>query len=279
MPALVPIRFGSSPEGTPLRPLIPGVVGGGSCVIGPIAGTTPFDGLSATGIYSVSRKLRSAYVGDLYVADGLKRVGVLNDQSGSGLNLLDVSADFATVPSVVCFDANPANALQYTSGQILRSIGFTFNDFVTATNGYIIATVKVIGLPVPVLTDTTIIASNWTLNPGGLFLVTSGLKIAAFNNSIESVSAPILLDTVYVFEWRHEGGQVYLRINGTGEINTGAGNMNGLTLSNPLNFGGQFLSHGLTGFIWEAGFFSVVPNLATRDALVQDMGLWAGAAV
>jgi hypothetical protein len=30
MPALVPIRFGSSPEGTPKRPLIAGVAGGGS---------------------------------------------------------------------------------------------------------------------------------------------------------------------------------------------------------------------------------------------------------
>ncbi len=272
MPTLVPIRLGSSPEGTPLRPLVPGVVSGGSCVIGPIAGTTPFDGLGATGSYSVSRKLDSSFVGDIYTADGLKRVTALYNQSVSGQDLILVTAP--TTPSVVCFDANPANALQFTSGQILRSIGFPFSDFVTATDGYIIATVQV----TEVLNDCMLISSNWPLNPGGLFLTTDP-KVFAYNNSIESVNAAITVDTAYVFEWRHESGQVYLRINGAGEINTGAGAMNGLTLSNPLNFGGQFFSYGLTGYIWEAGFFSVIPNLAARDALVQDMGNWVGAAV
>ncbi len=274
MPALIPIRLGSSPEGTPLRPLVPGVVSGGSCVIGPISGTTPFDGLGATGLFSVSRKLDSSFVGDLYITDGLKRVDTLYDQSGNARDLNNVGG-FSFTPSVVCFDSDPVNALQYTSGQILRSVA-AFSDFVTATDGYIIATVKVTAVPV---VDYMLITSNWPLNPAGFYVGASGPIIAAVTNNSEAANGSISVDTVYVFEWRHEGGLIHLRINGAGEINHSGGNINGIALSSPLNVGGQFLSNGLTGYIYEAGLFSAVPNLATRDALVQDMGNWVGAAV
>lgn len=278
MPALVPIRFGSSPEGTPKRPLIAGitsVVPPPSCVVGPVPGPTPFDGLNPTGIYSVSRKLKSAFVGSLYVVDGSMQVDTLYDQSGNGRNLGYVGSPLNS-PVVGCFGDNIVSAMQFTAPKILR--GGAFGNFVTATDGYIIATVRVTAIFANP-NHNTLIASNWPLNNAGLYIPTTGTQIEAWNNDGEHVEITIALDTVYVVEWRHESGSLYLRINGAGEVLTGAGAMNGFSLSEPLNFGGRFIENGLTGSIFEAGFFSVVPNLATRDALVQDMGTWVGAAV
>ncbi len=103
-----------------------------------------------------------------------------------------------------------------------------------------------------------VIANNWT---GGA----------------HQVSAPVAAGTVYVFEWRHEGGVLYLRVNGTGEVLTGAGDT--IPIGGFFILGGRFLSVSYSGLIYEAATFNVVPNLATRDALVQSFGTYVGAAV
>src|SRR5436190_11499058 len=120
MPALIPIRFGSSPEGTPKRPLISGRAG----VVPPPpydpctgvgAGGSPvgvMDGLTPTAAYSSSRRLFTTWVSDFFhvtpngvVADAI--VDTIYDQSG---NVRDLQNSFSANarPGVKC-DVSPAS--------------------------------------------------------------------------------------------------------------------------------------------------------------------------
>jgi hypothetical protein len=110
--------------------------------------------------------------------------------------------------------------------------------------------------------------------------VRSGNIFYAYNNdgNEDQVAGTTNASTAYVVEWRHEGGNVYQRVNGAGESSVASGNST--TLVNPLLLGGTAAgSKSFAGKIFEAAAFSTIPSQAQRDAIVQDFGRYIGASV
>lgn len=234
------------------------------------------DGLTPTGAWSASRKLFTAYAGSNYSSAPLF---TFFDQSGNARDFTTGST--ATNPTVPC-TARVAGVL-FDSDQDWLDTAAPITDFIAAANGYMIVTIR----PTSFATNGTPGYNNSSVlfassqNAGITTSNNGGSPIAWITNwdgSADQVSVSIAANTTYVLEWRHEGGVLYQRKNGTGETSTASGNTD-LSVAT-LNMGGRNLApSSFMGQIFEAAVFSTVPNLATRDALVQSFGLYAGAAV
>lgn len=230
------------------------------------------DGLTPTGAWSASRKLYTAYVG-------------LNYSSAAGFTFFDQSGnarDFvkgatATAPTVPC--TQRVAGVLFAAGNWLDNN--VLSDFIATGAGYMIVTIRPTAFDTdntPGYNNSAVIAAS-SQNAGITTSNNAGSPIAWINNfgTTNQVSVSIAANTTYVLEWRHEGGFLYQRKNGTGETSTVSGNT---TLAGTLNMGGRNLAPApFAGQIFEAAVFSTVPNLVTRDALVQSFGLYAGAAV
>lgn len=278
------IKFGVSPTPSLRRrlrsggsgtPTPPGCLGDGS----PIG---VMDGLTSTGAWSVSRKLFTAYAGSFYSLTS-DVVDTLFDQSG---NLRDLTQNFnpAFRPNILCDMSATVSALNYDGvDDALDSGALPASNFITVNAGYMIVSFK----PTAFTTDFIPAYLNSALlqdrgeNAGLTISDNSGSPVVWANNwtgSPKQVSNPVVANTAYVVEWRHEGGMLYNRLNGDTETSIVAGTTVP-DLSLVLGLGGRFLAASFSGYIYEAATFAVVPDLTTRDALVQAFGTYVGAAV
>jgi hypothetical protein len=116
----------------------------------------------------------------------------------------------------------------------------------------------------------------------GLFVSEAGTpdKISAYNydgTQDYAASNAVVVGTPYVLEWKHEGGNVSLRVNGGTWINTPSGNTSNLGFT--LQFGtGYSVAGSYFDFkLFEAVVFSTIPSAGTQDALAANMKTWIGA--
>lgn len=237
----------------------------------------PLDGLSPTGAWSRSRYLRSAYVGSKEtITSG--QIQTLLDQSGNSRNLTQGTSSARPTPatagpnSIACADFDGSN-------DSLASTGFALSTFITNSAGYMVASIRIDTFP----TNSASSFSNSvvlldTLKFAGM-TVRSGNIFYAYNwdGNEDKATGTTAASTVYVVEWRHEGGNVYQRVNGTGETSVASGNTS--TMTGVLSMGGISGTQLFDGKLFEAVTFSSVPSLAVRDALVHDLGIWVGASV
>lgn len=240
-----------------------------------------FDGLSPTGAWSFSRDLLSTWGGAARYTEVSAKISVLKDQSGAARDLSQATAAARPVIGTAGPNGITCGVFNSTDNTKLDSAsGDPLSDFIAAGAGYMI---------VSFLADT-IDANNATvyLNEGvisdtlqivGLFTKT-GPNLHAYNwdGSVDSVSAAIATGAVKVAEWRHEGGTLYLRINGAGEVSVASGNTT--TLTGLLRIGGNGVGASggaFDGKIFEAGTFATVPDASTRDAIVANFMAHAGA--
>lgn len=239
----------------------------------PDPGDPPLDGLTTTGAWSASRKLYSSFGRPSFYTLGTSGVDVLFDQSGNGRDLNNSSGGGISQPTISGIGMVFDGVNDYLTSSA------AFNNFITATDGYMIVTCKPTGFPTNSATkeNNSVIIQSTTQNAGMVTRANGGSPIYYAGSDPNYLSASIAADTVYVMEWRHEGGVLYQRTNGTGETSMAAGNTH---VDGNLNLGGRFLTAvSFQGEIYEAVVFSTVPDLATRDALVQRLGLYAGASV
>lgn len=236
-------------------------------------GGPPFlDSLSPTGAWSASRAMLTSFVGSRYTtATG---VDVLTDQTGLGSSRNFVQPTTANQPTIT---TDVVEALSFDGSNDKMSTTAINTDFISASSGYMIVSIKPTGFPTD---DGTFYINSPVLqdngqNTGITVRANGGSPLIYAGNYPQVVQSSIVANTKYVVEWRHEGGTLYQRINGAGEVSVASGNS--ATFSAVMNMGG--LTNVYQGLIYEAAMFTTIPNLAARDALVQAMGLYVGASV
>jgi hypothetical protein len=246
-------------------------------------GTHP--GASAVWAVSRSRALVQSYTGDLdEVISGA--VQTLYDQSGNGRNLsaiASIARPIATTSgpnSRECCDFSPASP---SSGHLMDTdAGDPVSDLISASAGYIVVTIR----PDVITQNSSTASSNATIFSfgslrGGLTLRTGGIFYAYNWDGAEDIAASAagavpVGGNPCVIEWRHEGGNIYQRVNGAGETFVASGNSTDLT--GVLRMGANSLTGTFfNGKIFEAMIYATVPTQAERDAIVNDLMIWVGA--
>jgi hypothetical protein len=244
----------------------------------------------ATAVWAVSRSraLVPTYAGPWDSVIG-GRVDVLYDQSGHGRDLsasISSARPIATTSgpnSRACCDFSPSGS---SVGHLLQGdVGDPVSELLTASAGYIVISIR----PDAVSQDTPTAHLNAGLLNWGPFGAVAGLSVQsggilyAYNNDGSEDKAasalaavPIGVGNPCVVEWRHDGGNIYQRINGANETFVSSGNTTDLTEPIRMGFGG-ITGTFYNGKVFEAMIYSTVPTQAERDAVVSDMMIWVGA--
>lgn len=256
-----------------------GLIAGRGALDGSAAGSPPLDGLSPTGAWSNSRLLLTSYgAGAIRTTSG-GLVTALKDQSGSAR---DFSAGLvANQPTDTTAGPNSIACCGFDGSNDGFSSGLTLTNFITASSGYWIASIYIDSFPT---NSATSYQNSMILGDMGSgwarMTVRSGNILYCFNwdGTEDKATGTVNASTAYVVEWRHEGGNIYQRVNGTGETSVASGNT-GNVGSGSFGMGAVSGTFPFAGKIFEAATFSTVPSLADRDALVQRFGLYIGASV
>jgi len=244
------------------------------------AATFPLDGLTVQAAWSMSRPLSTAYgAGSLYTASG-GYISKLEDQTSNNLDMNQTIAD-ANRPVEATAGPNSRACADFDTNDYL--VGTTLANYFFAGAGYIVVSAMFDAITLNTgspYTDHPIIGDDGGYM--GLYVsdVGSPDKVSAYNydgNQDYASSTTVTVATPYVLEWKHEGGNISLRVNGGSWINAASGNTG--SLANVLHFGAGY-SVGGAHFdfkLFEAAIFSVVPSSGTQDALVADFKAWVGA--
>lgn len=251
----------------------------------PVSSGTSHPGTSAVWAVSRSRALVPTYTGP-FDSVIFGNVDILYDQSGFGRNLTAIASiarPIATTSgpnSRECCDFSPSSP---SSGHLLDSdAADPVSELISASAGYIVASIR----PDVITQDSNTASSNATIFSfgslrGGLTLRTGGI-FYAYNfdgnedKAASAAGAVPIGGNPCVIEWRHEGGNIYQRVNGANETSVASGNSSDLT--GVLRMGGNSLTGTFfNGKIFEAMIYSTVPTQAERDAIVQDLMIWVGA--
>lgn len=243
-------------------------------------GSHPLDGLSPTGAFSFSRKLLSAYGGSFYTTNtGV--VDALLDQSGNSYDLTQGTGADRPTPatagpnSVACGDFDGAG--DYLTGTAISNL-------ISNSAGYVIATVLIDAVA---NNAANVYQNNAIFSDSGGFVGIFAKNVSgttptffAYNwdgNADSDSGSAFSLATAYVLTWRHESGTLYLSVNGGTETTVASGNTS--TMTGNLRLGAQGAGTFLDGKIFEAATFSTIPTSGQRTAMIQDFGLYVGAAV
>jgi hypothetical protein len=241
----------------------------------------PLDGVNATltGAWSMSRRMRSAYGGALFteVSGG---VSALLDQGG---NARDFVQGTAGARPLVATDGIKFRTCANFDGtdDFLVSTGVATSTFITASTGYVVASAMadVIATDVaPVLVRTNDWIWGNQARLGGVALRSTGPVAIGWSfdaNEDSTTGIAIATGKVHVFEWRKEGGNLFLRIDGGTETSVAAGDFVAAEFADPLKIGGEAITpnfHDIKFF--EMATFSTIPVSADRDRIVANMLAW-----
>lgn len=244
----------------------------------PTGGGAPalvLDGLSPTGAWSMSRDLLSAFVGGSRYADTAGAITSINDQSGNSRHLTD-SATATRRPAVATQGPNSVTCANFDGSSDFLSTTATLADFIAAASGYIVCSVIIDNLTRNFANarDNHPIVGGTSATPSiglyGRLLSGTTPTVYAHNRDAsddQPAGATISLGTAYVLEWRHEGGNIYLRVNGGTETSVASGNTGSLIEVLQLA-GGSTVRCDMDFF--EMAVFSTVPSSGDRNAIVAD---------
>ena len=242
-----------------------------------VEGVLPLTGL--TGAWSFSRDLVAAWGGAPRYTESSGKIDALKDQAGASRDFLQTTVARRPVVGTAGPFSRACGVFNSTDITYLSTVGGDpLSDFITAGAGYMV--VSFMGTTInanttPVYANEGIICDVSQFV--GLFCKASPTSLHVYNwdGSVDTTSTPITEDVIYVAEWRHDGGNIYCRINGGTEVSVASGNTT--NLGGPLRIGaGPTGSSGsaLDGVIFEVATYSTVPNLATRDAIVASFFDW-----
>lgn len=234
----------------------------------------PLDGLSTglTGAYSPSRKLLTSWGGALYInASGA--VQQINDQSGTSNTFAQATAGLRPLAST----AGPKNRLSMDfdgTDDYLTTASLT-STFFTTTTGWMCATFIADGINSnngTIYTNDAIFDSfGWS----GLYL-TSVPRVYAQNwdGNSDAIFVGISLSTVTVVEWMHTGGNISVRVGGSGAYSSVASGTTAGASTCSIGRCGSSPKNYLDGKIFELVTYNVVPNSTDRDLIASRLLQW-----
>lgn len=239
----------------------------------------PLDGqASFTGAWSFSRRLRTPYTGTFTTESG-QTVTALKEQTA-----VVASADFNSsgeppnigtggIYSRRCgvFDGSNDN-LQVTPG---------VSNFMSVTDGYMAVTAQINAVT---LNDATIYNNHPIMDFAGQFggiyvQAATPRSISAFNydGSSDVATQAFVLGRPLLFEWWHTGGNLFGRLNMGVPVSAASGNTGSMVASFTLGAINAAGTQALSCKIFEVVCASVVPSLAQRNRLADNMMRWIGA--
>jgi hypothetical protein len=228
------------------------------------------DGTSPTGAWSMYRDLLTSFVGGTRYTTATG-VSLINDQTVASPNRNFGNAGTTAQPVVTtagpmnrtCADFDGVNDALYTQVAALSSL-------IAAASGYIVVSFIADAITT---SDATIYFNSTVIGDTGQYIglhlkTPSTINSYNYDGTVDLSTLTITTATPYVVEWRHEGGNIYLRVNGGTEVSTASGNTSSLTSALWLGSSGGGYCGNIKFF--EMATWSTVPALATRNAIVAD---------
>lgn len=241
-----------------------------------------FDAYTAglTAAYSAARRLVGSWKGSLYHTVS-SAVDKLFDQACRGNELTDGGTSTRR-PAIAT--VNGHDALDFDGSTDALSSFENLSEFITAAEGYVC--VSIVPDTITLNNGTTYTNHGVVGDQGGyhgVYLKNAGTPktaIAYNYDGSEDVasSATINTGTAYVIELRHQGGHIYIRVNGGTEVD---GGVTGSTqsLANTVNMGRGYssLATAFDGKIQECVYYNADPGLTVRNAIMNSMKTEIGA--
>jgi hypothetical protein len=233
--------------------------------------TLILDGTSPTGAWSMFRDLLTSFIGGTRYTTGTG-VNSLNDQSGNARHFINAIA--ASQPAVTTAGPNSRTCADFDGVDDVLASSVVLSNYFTAAAGYLVVTF----IADAITANNATSYNNNTIIGGqsgymGLYLRNTGTPATIMAGNYDGtddhadIAAAITTGTVYVAEWRHDTGNVYVRLNGGTEVSVASGNTQNIGLGFYLGQG--FAAWGNIKF-FEMATWSTVPALATRNAIVAD---------
>ncbi|RWN33422.1 hypothetical protein [Mesorhizobium sp.] len=237
----------------------------------------PLDGFSPTQAFSMSRDLLTAFSGSPRYTTSTG-INAWKDQSGSARDVSQATG--ANQPAVSTAGPNSRECADF-DGSNDSLVGVTaLSSLITNSAGFYVASVIIDTFPTNsalsyqnsgILMDSGVFAGLTVRSNGGSPLV------YAYNwdGNEDRAEASVAAATPYVLSWRHEGGNLYVGVNGVESAPTASGNTS--TMTGTQRVGN---SSGVTVFdgkIFEMASFSTVPSSGDRSAIIADFMAWIGA--
>lgn len=238
------------------------------------------DGLTPTAAWSMSRDLFTTWVGSARYTTATG-IDSLKDQSGNARNLGNGSA--GVQPAVTTAGPNSRTCADF-DGTTDFIVGAALSNFITNSAGYMIASFMADTIT---LNDANIYNNHLIIGDQGAF---AGIFVKNTAGSPETISSynfdgtvdvasnvTVVAATPYVVEWRHESGNLYIRLNnGAWSGATASGNTS--TMTGVMAMGSRNgLAALFDGKIFEAATFSTIPSTGTQDLLAAGFKSWIGA--
>lgn len=238
--------------------------------------------LTASGLWSMSRDLYPGFSSARHT-DVSGDVSSLNDQTSNGRHLSQ--ANSALRPTVTTAGPNSRTCADFDSAAPDRLTGAAVSNFITNSSGYMIVSFiadTITTNSANTWTNHGVLTDNTTGNLGIFLRNTTGSPetAQAFNwdgNNDTAASAVINTGTAYVVEWKHESGNVSLRVNGASWIDVASGNTVSLAGAMTIGTGNGTGGSSLDGKVFEAAVWTTIPSSTIRDAIVADWKTWIGA--
>jgi hypothetical protein len=241
--------------------------------------SAPLDALSPTLAYSLSRDLLSSFSGNSRFTNSSGAVSQLNDQSGNARNASQGTA--ANRPTVSTAGPNSRTCADFDgTNDALDAAGVALSQLIAAGSGFFIASVLIDTFPTD---NATSYGNSGVFMDAGVFagltLRSNGGSPLAYaynwDGNEDKAQASIAASTAYVLTWRHEGGNLYVGVNGVESAATASGNTQ--TLTGQLRVGYSGAGAFMDGKLFECAFFSTVPSSGDRTTLIDNFKNWIGA--
>lgn len=226
------------------------------------------DGLSnITGAYSAHRALINTFAGTYYTGGTwANHTGVTARDWVQGTSGLRPTASTAGPNSIACLDFDGTD--DYLSSAIMSS--FMSNSAGYAAFCFMVDAISTNGANTYDNDALWHVSGSWA----GVYLKSGGPAAYAFNwdGSDDNVSATIATGTVYVFEWKHTGGNLSRRLSTL----SGLGSWSSVASGNTSNvsqvmFLGASSAEYFDGKMFEAVFSSVAQSSTDEDAIVNGL--------
>jgi len=250
-------------------------VGGG---IDSLVNSHPLDGLSPTAAWSMSRRLLSSYGAALYRTTSGNADTIYN-QAGGGATFDLVNVTTSQQPGIGSAGPNNIAAALFDGVDDTLAATALLSSYISASAGYCIMSF----IPVSAILNTTPSYHNDVVfqdagTMWGFFLRNDGppphLYGYNWDGAEKATSQTISIGTPCVAEWRHEGGILYLDVNGI-ETSLATGNTQTLTSA------GMKLANAASKpshiSLFEMATFSTVPSSTVRGTLVNNFRSYVGA--